>query len=160
MDIVLFFFDGMEIIIIMFLSVSHQLYHILGHQELLQHPQNPYSIGRACHKLSKTPPHARIGAVGGPHHHVECATRALSGQGRQTGPGGPHPNFAPPPLPRSLSRYPPSSDETLRFRLLPLGPVWAEKRTCSALKVMVRATYCADPGVRRRFGKLMARPFD
>ena len=50
----------------------------LRHQNLPKHPQNPYSIERACHKLSKTPSLARIGAVGGPDHHFECAMRALS----------------------------------------------------------------------------------
>ena len=48
-------------------------------QKLLKHPQNPYSIERACHKLSKTSSHALIDAVGGSNHHSECATRALSG---------------------------------------------------------------------------------
>ena len=38
--------------------------------------------------------------------------------------------------------------------------VWAGKRTRSALKLMVWATYCINQGVRRRFGKLMACPFD
>ena len=40
------------------------------------------------------------------------------------------------------------------------GPVWAGKCACSALKVIVWSRYCADPGVRRRFGKLMVCPFD
>ena len=54
----------------------------LRHQNLSKHPANPYSFERACHKLSKTPSLARIGAVGGPHHHSECTTRALSDPNR------------------------------------------------------------------------------
>ena len=52
------------------------------HQKLLKHPQNPYSIETACYKLSETPSHALIVAVGGSAHHSECATRALSGPNR------------------------------------------------------------------------------
>ena len=59
-------------------------------QKLLKHPQNPYSIERACYKLSETPSHALIVAVGGSEHHSECATRALSGPNRtRRGKAGP-----------------------------------------------------------------------
>ena len=62
--------------------MRHSLSRIYRPQEHLKHPQNPYSIERACHKLSKTPSHVLIDAVGGSHHHFECATRALSGPNR------------------------------------------------------------------------------
>ena len=42
---------------------------LLKEKKLLKRPQNPYSIERACHKLSKMPSHARIGEVGRSHHH-------------------------------------------------------------------------------------------
>ena len=50
----------------------------LGHPKLLKHSQNPYSIERVDHKLSKTPSHALIDAVGGSQHRFECTMRALS----------------------------------------------------------------------------------
>ena len=74
----MFFFDGMRHVYIRATSLCR----ILRHRELLKHLRNPYSIERACHKLSKTPSHALIDAVGGPHHHFECTTCALSDPNR------------------------------------------------------------------------------
>ena len=51
-------------------------------QKLLKHPQNLYSIERAGHKLSQSPPRALIGAVGDSQDHFECTTRALAGPNR------------------------------------------------------------------------------
>ena len=53
----------------MCIYVSHTRYRVFRYQELFQHPRNPYSIERAWHKLSKTPPNIRIGSVDRSHHH-------------------------------------------------------------------------------------------
>ena len=121
------------------------------HYDHLKHPQNQYSMERACHNLSKTPSHALIDAVVGAYHHFENTTRALPdpipvrrpNHKASSGGGGPG--------------TPPAPDEVLARGS---GPVWTGNRTRGALRVMVRATYCINQGVRRRFGKLMARPFD
>ena len=74
----------------MCMSLVQPVSRDLGHQKLLKHPQNPYSIERVGHKLSKTPSHALIDAVGGSHHPFECTTRALSGPNRtRRGKAGP-----------------------------------------------------------------------
>ena len=112
-------------------------------QKLLKHPQNQYSIERACHKLSETPSHALIGAVGGLHHHFEYTTRAFP---VQTGSGWTWPDREPHQggeNPRSGSKFcpgaliPPPPDEALWSSLAAPRPVWAGKSTCSVLRVMV-----------------------
>ena len=90
--IVLFFFDRLrDVYIGVTLTDSHGS-RIYRRQGRPKRPQNPYSIERACHKLSKTPSHALIDAVGGPHHHFECNTCTLYGPNRarrdQTRPQG------------------------------------------------------------------------
>ena len=133
----------------------------LRHHKFLKHPHNPYSIERASHKLSKTPSHALIDAVGGPDHHFEYTTRALS---------APIPARRAKARPQGLIRgrgsfasqiadlLPP--DEAWVGGAVPPGPAWTGKRAPSAFKVMVWATYCINQGVQRRFGKLMSCPFD
>ena len=66
----------------MCMSLVQPVSRDLGHQKLLKHPQNPYSIERVGHKLSKTPSPALIDAVGGSNHPFECTTRALSSPNR------------------------------------------------------------------------------
>ena len=62
------------------MTVDPLCFRHLARLELLKHPQNPYSIERASHKLSITPSHALLDAVGGLHDHFECAARALFAQ--------------------------------------------------------------------------------
>ena len=84
----------------------------LGHQKLLKHPQNPYSIERVAHKLSKTPSHALIDAVGGSNHHFEYITPTFPAeagpgaakQDRKTSTGFPS-RIADPPSPLPLMRH-------------------------------------------------------
>ena len=129
----------------------------LWHQKLPKHPQNPYSIERGDRKRSKTPSHALIDAAGGPHHHFECATRALSGPSRAKLDRAAHPslirgskfcdlgaNFG--------SRFFFQSDGVCHL-LHPDSARAAGQRTQSD-------TYCIDQVVRRRFGTLTVSPFD
>ena len=77
----MFFFDEPQHVYIRVPTLCCRFWH----SDPLKHPQNPYSIESACDKLSKTPSHARIGAVGGSHHHFECSKHALSGPNQTRG---------------------------------------------------------------------------
>ena len=121
----------------MCMSVQPVVCRDLGHQKLLKHPQNLYSIERAGRKLSKTPLHALIDAVGGPHHHFECTTRALSGPNR---PAGTRPDSKASSGGRGGGRsamWEENSSSPDDASLLPPGPAGIEKSTLRVLKVMV-----------------------
>ena len=106
------------------------------HQKLLKHPQTPYSIERAGHKLSKTPSHALIDAVGGSQHHFECTTCALAGptRTRQDAQSSPGEKWE---VSGERSGANLGSGLVERICLVPPGPVWTGKGVRSALKVML-----------------------